>query len=179
MDKSGKAHAERLFNYHQFSLKTFLMARTLIIVALSVFCVICGSLQAEEVEYAYFDTDAADLSYAELPAEPVCPQCGAAEGCKHGGGRRYLMDRQVRAGCAHTVGWWAVPGTNCRNYAAGYVGGGAVVDGDGPDQFEDGTWGLDYIGIVVRKRVFLNWWHGRKYQGGAGAYKTDGPRVRE
>ena len=96
----------------------------------------------------------------------------------HCPGKRYLMNDSVRAGCAHNVGWWAVPGTNCRNYAAGYVGGGAVIDGDGPDQFADGTWGLDYVGIVVPKKVFLNWWHGRKFQGGSGAYETDGPHLK-
>jgi hypothetical protein len=59
-----------------------------------------------------------------------------------------------------------------------YIGGGALnrykADVALPT---DGTWGLDYTGGLFRRRVDLGWWHGRRYQGGAGAYKTDGPKL--
>ncbi len=41
---------------------------------------------------------------------------------------------------------------------------------------DEGTWGWDYHGYCLPSRVILGWWHGRKYQGGEGAYSTDGPR---
>lgn len=61
-----------------------------------------------------------------------------------------------------------------------YVGGGVpfgVRRGDGPSRWE-GTWGWDETGHGwFRRRVILGWSHGRRYQGGAGAYRTDGPIV--
>jgi hypothetical protein len=44
---------------------------------------------------------------------------------------------------------------------------------------EEGTWGWDYVGRIVPRRVCLLWWCPPKYQGGAGAYKTDGPKIVE
>jgi hypothetical protein len=42
----------------------------------------------------------------------------------------------------------------------------------------DGTWGWDETGHRhFRRRVILGWSGGRKYQGGTGAYATDGPVV--
>jgi hypothetical protein len=57
-----------------------------------------------------------------------------------------------------------------------YVGGGAVSRrrGDGP-YVNEGTWGWDFQGKFLERRVNLLWWHGRRTQGGSGAYKTEGP----
>ena len=59
-----------------------------------------------------------------------------------------------------------------------YVGGGAISPrrGDGPF-ITEGTWGWDFQGWLVQRRVNLQWWHGRRAQGGVGAYKTDGPAL--
>ena len=35
------------------------------------------------------------------------------------------------------------------------------------------------VGIVPVRRIWLNFTHGKRYQGGTGAYKSDGPRVIE
>jgi hypothetical protein len=41
---------------------------------------------------------------------------------------------------------------------------------------DDGTWGWDETGSQhFRRRTILGWSGGRKYQGGTGAYRTDGP----
>ena len=80
-----------------------------------------------------------------------------------------------RAGYPQRVAKWAIPSVTPR-YSAGYVGGGAVVLGH-PRMLDEGTWGLDYTGSVVKRRVWLKWWHGRKHQGGGGSYKTDGPHL--
>lgn len=80
-----------------------------------------------------------------------------------------------RAGCAMQVRPHAIP-SNTRHYGGYWVGGGLPVTGDGPF-LDEGTFGWDYFGILFNKRIALNWSHGRRYQGGTGAYKTDGPRI--
>ncbi len=56
-----------------------------------------------------------------------------------------------------------------------YVGGGSAFHGQ-PRGINEGTWGWDYSGIHLERIVALGWWHGQRYQGGTGQYKTDGPR---
>jgi hypothetical protein len=80
-----------------------------------------------------------------------------------------------QAGCAMLIRNRAIP-TNTRFYGGYWVGGGLPVKGDGPFTNE-GTFGWDYFGMTFNKRIALNWSHGRWYQGGTGAYKTDGPRL--
>jgi hypothetical protein len=55
------------------------------------------------------------------------------------------------------------------------VGGGAPIVGC-DRRSNEGTWGRDYHGILSH-RPFLRWSHGRRCQGGTGAYRTDGPHV--
>src|SRR5262245_41675295 len=83
---------------------------------------------------------------------------------------------QGRAGCPQCVAWWARPADGQR--VGYYVGGGCPFRrcADAPHPGE-GTWGWDYQGWLLPRRVILGWWHGRRYQGGTGAYKTDGPRL--
>lgn len=73
---------------------------------------------------------------------------------------------------------WVLP-SDTGHYLGYHVGGGAghprKAESRQPDE---GTWGWDYQGLFPR-RVMLGWWHGRRYQGGTGAYKTDGPRLYE
>jgi hypothetical protein len=56
------------------------------------------------------------------------------------------------------------------------VGGGSGCCGC-PRRVEEGTWGRDYQGHFLHRHVWLNWNHGRCYQGGTGAYESDGPFV--
>jgi hypothetical protein len=80
----------------------------------------------------------------------------------------------ARAGYPQEVACYARPSETGRSIGY-YVGGGSPCRGDFPCPAE-GTWGWDYQGWIPR-HIALGWWHGRRYQGGAGAYKTDGPRV--
>lgn len=87
------------------------------------------------------------------------------------------VDDTRRAGWPLTISPLAMP-SNTRGYLGHLVGGGCArmhkAEGPTPDE---GTWGWDYSGLFLRRRVDLGWWHGRRSQGGTGAYRTDGPRV--
>lgn len=84
-------------------------------------------------------------------------------------------DRFRRAGNPQCVSWLATPSETPR-YSGGYVGGGTAIGGE-PRYECEGTWGWDYAGFKLPARIWLRWSHGRRYQGGAGAYKVDGPNL--
>ncbi len=84
-------------------------------------------------------------------------------------------DRHAIAGWPQCLSPLARPSYGCHEWG-GFVGGGAPVHGDYRCSHE-GTWGWDYHGRLFTKRVWLGWHHGRRDQGGAGAYKTDGPHL--
>jgi hypothetical protein len=81
-------------------------------------------------------------------------------------------DGQRRAGYPLEVSAVAMP-SDTGHYAGYYVGGGAVLFGQ-RRCLGEGTWGWDYRGLVLPKRVRLRWWHGVCEQGGIGAYRTTG-----
>jgi hypothetical protein len=77
------------------------------------------------------------------------------------------------------VSCFAVPSNNPR-YIGYYVGGGcACLPRRHPRRVDEGTWGWDYQGSLILRLVNLGWWHGRRYQGGTGAYNADGPHYHE
>ncbi len=78
---------------------------------------------------------------------------------------------------APRIAWWAVP-SDTGHSLGHYVGGGSgrPLKGE-PRRPEEGTWGWDYQGWLIPRRVVLQWWHGRRDQGGAGAYQTVGPKL--
>ncbi|MGI8977843.1 MAG: hypothetical protein ACR2FY_01315 [Pirellulaceae bacterium] len=82
----------------------------------------------------------------------------------------------VRAGCPQCQRKITIPSNN-RHYGGYYVGGGTPTRGAGRCD-DDGTWGWDYAGILFTKRIALNWTAKGRSQGGTGAYKTDGPKLR-
>jgi hypothetical protein len=82
----------------------------------------------------------------------------------------------ARAGFPLHVRPRAIP-SSTPHYGGYWVGGGLPVHGDDPF-LDEGTFGWDYFGILFNKRIDLNWSHGRRHQGGAGSYKTDGPKLR-
>lgn len=83
-----------------------------------------------------------------------------------------------RAGFPTETSHCARPSDTGR-YVGYAVGGGAApcccCKGDAPTD-DEGTWGWDYPGLCLPSRIRLDWWHGRREQGGAGDYRTDGPR---
>lgn len=85
-------------------------------------------------------------------------------------------DPDCRAGHPHKVAWWAVPSVTPGSVGY-YVGGGCALKKHAEPRAQDeGTWGWDYQGCWLPRRVILGWWHGRCYQGGVEGYKVDGPR---
>ena len=101
-----------------------------------------------------------------LAAASVGGQEPSASPCDH-----------ARAGYPLAVRWWAMP-SDTGAYVGYPVGGGNPFyrRADAPYR-EEGTFGWDYQGWLFPRRVILGWWHGR-YQGGTGAYQTDGRRFR-
>jgi len=108
------------------------------------------------------------LAIAALGGRPAaaaeCCETCASLGC-----------RQCRAGCPQSISHIATP-TNTPHYGGYYVGGGTLKHGEGR-YCNEGVWGWDYMGVLFQKRVWLGWSHGRRYQDGTGAYKTDGPHI--
>ena len=90
---------------------------------------------------------------------------------------RQFENTLERAGYPLCISPHAVP-TYTPDYAGYYVGGGNACGGH-PRRAEEGTWGRDYEGTFLPRHVFLGWSHGRRYQGGTGSYRTDGPQVRD
>ena len=86
-------------------------------------------------------------------------------------------DDHDRAGRLLETSPWAHPSDTGR-YVGYQVGGGAVVGrrSHAPASHE-GTWGWDYAGGLVKRRIIPGWWHGRRYQGGTGAYRAEGPTL--
>ena len=82
------------------------------------------------------------------------------------------LSAHSRTGNPQSVACYAMPSDTGR-YIGYYVGGGAAYHGD-PRALNEGTWGWDYKGFCLPRHIALQWWHGRRYQGGSGAYKTDG-----
>jgi hypothetical protein len=90
---------------------------------------------------------------------------------------RAIEHTHERAGYPLCISAHAKP-TNTPDYVSDYVGGGkGRAHGGEPRRVEEGTWGRDYLGFCPPRHVWLGWSHGRCYQGGTGAYETDGPFV--
>jgi hypothetical protein len=86
---------------------------------------------------------------------------------------------QARAGYPQTISRFAMPSDTGR-YIGYWLGGGCAIRHKAEAPYPDeGTWGWDYTGGLFRRNVDLGWWHGRRYQGGIGAYKTEGPKLFE
>jgi hypothetical protein len=72
---------------------------------------------------------------------------------------------------------WVLP-SDTGHYIGYHVGGGANHPHKAePRRDEEGTWGWDYQGWLLHRRVILGWWHGQRDQGGVGAYRTDGAQI--
>jgi hypothetical protein len=92
--------------------------------------------------------------------------------------KHFQGDQLRRAGNPQWISPLAKP-TESPHEEGYYVGGGAREKSRRGEErrHNEGVWGTDYTGLIIPKHTNLNWWHGRRYQGGVGAYPTDGPRV--
>jgi hypothetical protein len=125
-----------------------------------------AALDAAEVQIVtdHMERVATERIDGDVREAPQLP-CHCHQVCRHTG--------HCRAGWPQRIRHHAIPSVT-SHYSVGYVGGGAPIGG-GPRCPDEGTFGLDYSGILSSTRVWLNWWHGRHRQGGGGAYRTDGP----
>ena len=92
--------------------------------------------------------------------------------------KHFQVDPFRRAGDPQFVSPLAKP-TESSHEEGYYVGGGAPEKNrhGEPRRHNEGVWGTDYKGLLIPKHTNLNWWHGRRAQGGVGSYGTDGPRL--
>lgn len=58
-------------------------------------------------------------------------------------------------------------------YAGYYVGGSRPFFGEGRDSTTEGTWGWDYSGFLIPKRIALQWNHGARKPAPRGTYATE------
>jgi hypothetical protein len=95
--------------------------------------------------------------------------------CRH---HRY-GNESARAGHPERVAKYAIPSDN-KHYIGFYMGGSTPFARHGDPRFlDEGTWGWDYWGHWLKRRVALYWWHGRNSQRAFGSYATDGPKIFE
>ena len=107
----------------------------------------------------------------------IVPAAAAAMTLCVAGNRAQDVDHFQRAGHSQEISRLAQP-SNGPGSIGYYVGGGALALFRGEAPYSDeGTWGWDYRGWLLPRRVSLLWWHGRRTQGGVGAYKSDGPKL--
>ncbi len=119
---------------------------------------------------------AADIARAQDPAAE-CPCLWHRlhrEGTPPPGKPRFIPHTDERAGYPRALARHIEPSVTPGGI--GYYVGGGVALGHGHSRRRDqGTWGWDETGgHRFRRRVILGWSQGRKYQGGTGAYRTDG-----
>jgi hypothetical protein len=88
---------------------------------------------------------------------------------------RYCLNGFERAGFPSCIGRFALPSIS-SHHRVGYVGGGTAIGGE-RRTVEEGTFGLDYSGIWFPRKTWMLWSHGKRHQGGAGQYQTDGPKI--
>lgn len=106
-----------------------------------------------------------NVSHAKNTSQPMSSRRTAA------------ASRSVRASpVPYEIGRFAKP-TYGPAYGYGWVGGGAPSWRGQPRRRDEGVWGRDYVGVFYLRRVWPNWWHGAREQGGPGAYKPDGPKL--
>ena len=106
-----------------------------------------------------------------------CAECGQASVSPPKAIAHTCIDPLHRAGHPETQGTFAKPSLN-RHYSFGYVGGGGAFRGE-PRFADEGTWGVDYSGILFKKQIWLPWLHGHREPRHDGSYQTDGPRLLE
>jgi hypothetical protein len=109
----------------------------------------------------------------EPPIHPVHHERGTAPAGKP----RWIPHTDERAGYPRALAHHLEPSSTSGGIGY-YVGGGLPLHHSQPRRRDEGTWGWDETGWHRhRRRTVLGWSRGRKYQGGTGAYATDGPRL--
>lgn len=135
--------------------------------------VMAGPTAANEPEWklgGHFPDELPPLSAEELSRPPMQTLWLALAGEPYA----HRAEDQARAGCAMLVRPRAIP-SQTRHYGGYAVGGGVPLRGASPGP-EQGTFGWDYFGLTVPKRVALRWSVLPREQGGAGQYRTTGAR---
>jgi hypothetical protein len=118
----------------------------------------------------------AGVARAEDPAA-TCPcwyHRHHHEGTPPPGKPRHIPHTDERAGFPRLLAHHLAPSSTPAGIGY-YVGGGVCLGHREPRFRDDGTWGWDETGCYHFLRRNILGFHGHKYQGGTGAYQTDGP----
>lgn len=120
-------------------------------------------------------TFAAEPSVASVHICSGCASCSEPAVASTHSHEHGCVDHFHRTGHPETQSKFAKPSLN-KHYSFGYVGGGAAFHGE-PRYSNEGTWGVDYSGILFTKRTWLSWLHGQRSSRHDGSYQTDGPHL--
>jgi hypothetical protein len=165
--------------------------RRLLVCAGLALCPVLGQARADEPEPA-IDPFIGAAKPAEAP-EPgpvklsghhidvkINSACWPLCGPPATDGSQVLGHDLHRAGSPQKVACWAVP-SDTGAYVGYPVGGGCPCQccGHLPNPQCEGTWGWDYHGRCLPRRVFLLWWCKPCGQGGRGQYEPEGPNFVE
>jgi hypothetical protein len=99
------------------------------------------------------------------------------EGTPPPGKPRCIPHTDQRAGYPRNLAGHLEPSVTLGGIGS-YIGGGVCLGRGDPRRRDEGTWGWDETGCrFLRRGAHLGWSHGRRYQGGTGAYRIDGPHI--
>ncbi len=135
----------------------------------------CISLVSLWLAAAPHESQASDTTAASGHICSGCRSCDLIEAPPLKTVEYSCVDQHHRSGHPETQGRFAKPSLS-QHYSFGYVGGGAAFRGE-PRFADEGTWGVDYSGILFRKKIWLQWLHGQRAPRHDGSYRTDGPHL--
>jgi hypothetical protein len=121
------------------------------------------------------ESQASELTTASGHICSGCSACNQPLVPPHTSLEHRCIDHSHRSGHPETQSKLAKPSLN-KHYSFGYVGGGAAFHGE-PRFSEEGTWGVDYSGILISKQTWLSWLHRHRSSRHDGSYQTDGPHL--
>ena len=118
---------------------------------------------------------AAEPTFASGHICSGCASCDPPTSTLSRAHEQSCVDPFHRSGHPETQSKLAKPSLN-KHYTFGYVGGGTAFHGE-PRFSDEGTWGVDYSGVLLKKRTWLQWLHGSREQRHDGSYHTDGTHL--
>jgi len=96
----------------------------------------------------------AGVAQAQEPVPQAAPERSALDFTHCWAGCKAATRTDSRAGCPQHVAWYSRPGESPA-YLGYFIGGGNACRGEAPSALE-GTWGWDFHGHLIPRRVPLS-----------------------